>query len=177
VLAARGYRHPPLDAAVANLENLGCFKVRLRGKRPWRAFPTASQSRSSGRGQPELITKNMPTLGASLRHAGCATGTSGTWHNRSKVGTCRCDRGFAESYGLRDSGSHFFRRKNPDPALKGDRVGSFGHNAKALELEDFPAGYSTTNAFTERVIETIKIPAAPGKPFFHYLLGAAPPLD
>ncbi|MGA0039191.1 MAG: hypothetical protein ACO3NZ_05040, partial [Pirellulales bacterium] len=34
------------------------------------AFPTASQSRSGGRGQHELITKNMPTLGASLRHAG-----------------------------------------------------------------------------------------------------------
>ncbi len=135
---------------------------------------TGLYPRNGGRGQHELITKNMLTLGEAMRHAGYATGMSGKWHNGSKAGTRPCDRGFDESYGLWDGCCNFFNPKIPDPAFKGGRVRPFGHNDKALELEDFPDDYYTTDAFTDHAIETIKSHATSGKPFFHYLPYTAP---
>jgi len=68
---------------------------------------TGLYPRNGGRGQHELITKNMLTLGEAMRHAGYATGMSGKWHNGSKAGTRPCDRGFVESYGLGDGCCNF----------------------------------------------------------------------
>ena len=48
---------------------------------------TGLYPRNGGRGQDELITENMLTLGEAMRHAGYATGMSGKWHNGSIVGT------------------------------------------------------------------------------------------
>lgn len=135
---------------------------------------TGLYPRNGGRGQSELITKRMLTLGEAMRYAGYATGMSGKWHNGSKEGTRPFDRGFDEAYGLWDGCCNFFNPKMPDPKFKGGRVRPFGHNDQSLEFEDFPEDYYTTDAFTDHAIETIKEHAKSGKPFFHYLPYTAP---
>ncbi|MFT5490038.1 MAG: arylsulfatase A-like enzyme [Limisphaerales bacterium] len=135
---------------------------------------TGLYPRNGGRGQEQLITKNMLTLGEAMRHAGYKTGMSGKWHNGRKPGTRPYDRGFDEAYGLWDGCCNFFNPKIPDPKFKGGRVRPFGHNDKFLEFDDFPEDYYTTDAFTDHAIKTIKTHAASGKPFFHYLPYTAP---
>ena len=41
---------------------------------------TGHYPRNGGKGQSELITKEMLTLGEAMRHAGYQTGMSGKWH-------------------------------------------------------------------------------------------------
>lgn len=135
---------------------------------------TGLYPRNGGRGQAELITKHMLTLGEAMRHAGYATGMSGKWHNGKTVGTRPFDRGFDEAYGLWDGCCNFFNPKIPDPKFKGGKVRPFGHNDRFLEFEDFPEDYYTTDAFTDHAIKTVKVHAASGKPFFHYLPFTAP---
>lgn len=135
---------------------------------------TGLYPRNGGRGQHELITKNMLTLGEAMRHAGYRTGMSGKWHNGKMVGTRPFDRGFDEAYGLWDGCCNFFNPKIPDPEFKGGRIRPFGHNDRFLEFEDFPADYYTTDAFTDHAIATIESHVASGQPFFHYLPYTAP---
>lgn len=135
---------------------------------------TGLYPRNGGRGQSELITHNMLTLGEAMRHAGYATGMSGKWHNGDQVGARPFDRGFDEAYGVWAGGCNFFNPKIPDPKFKGGKVRTFGHNDKFLQFDDFPADYYTTDAFTDHAIETIKTHTAAGKPFFHYIPYTAP---
>ncbi len=145
---------------------------------------TGLYPRNGGRGQHELIQKNMLTLGEAMRHAGYATGMSGKWHNGKTEGTRPYDRGFDEAYGLWDGCCNFFNPKIPDPKFKGGRVRPFGHNDVFLEFDDFPDDYYTTDAFTDHAIETIRehletenLKLEAGKkaqPFFHYIPYTAP---
>lgn len=135
---------------------------------------TGLYPRNGGKGQSELITQEMLTLGEAMRHAGYQTGMSGKWHNGKTEGTIPFDRGFDEAYGLWDGCCNFFNPKIPDPEFKGGRVRPFGHNDQLLEFDDFPDDYFTTDAFTDHAIETIKRFSATGKPFFHYLPYTAP---
>ena len=135
---------------------------------------TGLYPRNGGKGQSELITQEMLTLGEAMRHAGYQTGMSGKWHNGKTEGTIPFDRGFDEAYGLWDGCCNFFNPKIPDPEFKGGRVRPFGHNEKFLEFDDFPDDYFTTDAFTDHAIETIKRFSTTGKPFFHYLPYTAP---
>ena len=135
---------------------------------------TGLYPRNGGKGQSELITQEMLTLGEAMRHAGYQTGMSGKWHNGKTEGTIPFDRGFDEAYGLWDGCCNFFNPKISDPEFKGGRVRPFGHNDQLLEFDDFPDDYFTTDAFTDHAIETIKRFSATGKPFFHYLPYTAP---
>ena len=135
---------------------------------------TGHYPRNGGRGQHELIQKDMLTLGEAMRHAGYATGLSGKWHNGKTRGTIPFDRGFDEAYGLWDGCSNFFNPKIPDPEFKGGRIRPFGHNDQLFELDDFPEDYYTTDAFTDHAIKTIETHVKSGKPFFHYLPYTAP---
>jgi len=135
---------------------------------------TGLYPRNGGRGQHQLITKNMLTLGEAMRHAGYATGMSGKWHNGMKEGTRPYDRGFDEAYGLWDGGCNFFNPKIRDPEFKGGRIRTFGHNDRFLEYDDFPNDYYTTDAFTDHAIDTVRTHAEAEKPFFHYLAYTAP---
>lgn len=135
---------------------------------------TGLYPRNGGRGQHELIGKNMLTLGEAMRHAGYATGMSGKWHNGMIEGTRPCDRGFDESYGLWDGACNFFNPKIRDPEFKGGRIRTFGHNDKFLEFGDFPTDYYTTDAFSDHAVETIRRHHASGKPFLHYIAHTAP---
>tara|TARA_R110000850_G_scaffold157126_6_gene281301 strand:+ start:5619 stop:7181 length:1563 start_codon:yes stop_codon:yes gene_type:complete len=135
---------------------------------------TGLYPRNGGRGQDELITHDMLTLGEAMRHAGYQTGMSGKWHNGKSEGTRPFDRGFDEAYGLWDGCCNFFNPKIPDPDFKGGKVRPFGHNDAFLEFDDFPEDYYTTDAFTDHAIETIKKHATSDQPFFHYLPYTAP---
>ena len=135
---------------------------------------TGLYPRNGGRGQHELITKQMLTLGEAMRHSGYQTGMSGKWHNGKAPGTRPYDRGFDEAYGLWDGCCNFFNPKIRDPEFKGGRIRPFGHNDQFLEFDDFPDDYYTTDAFTDHAIETIRKHAAAKKPFLHYLPYTAP---
>lgn len=135
---------------------------------------TGHYPRNGGKGQSELITREMLTLGEAMRHAGYQTAMSGKWHNGKNRGTIPFDRGFDEAYGLWDGCCNFFNPKIPDPDFKGGRIRPFGHNDRLLEFDDFPEDYFTTDAFTGHAIETIRRFSATGKPFFHYLPYTAP---
>lgn len=135
---------------------------------------TGLYPRNGGRGQEQLITRQMLTLGEAMRHAGYRTGMSGKWHNGKKPGVRPYDRGFDEAYGLWDGCCNFFNPKIPDPKFKGGRIRPFGHNDRYLEFDDFPEDYYTTDAFTDHAIKTIKTHVKSGKPFFHYLPYTAP---
>tara|TARA_R110002096_G_scaffold42893_28_gene115414 strand:- start:2706 stop:4262 length:1557 start_codon:yes stop_codon:yes gene_type:complete len=135
---------------------------------------TGLYPRNGGKGQDELITHEMLTLGEAMRHAGYQTGLSGKWHNGKTVGTRPFDRGFDEAYGLWDGCCNFFNPKIPDPDFKGGKVRPFGHNEEFLEFDDFPEDYYTTDAFTDHAIDTIKEHVSSGQPFFHYLPYTAP---
>lgn len=135
---------------------------------------TGLYPRNGGRGQHELITKQMLTLGEAMRHSGYQTGMSGKWHNGKTPGTRPYDRGFDEAYGLWDGCCNFFNPKIRDPEFKGGRVRPFGHNDRLLEFDDFPDDYYTTDAFTDHAIATIRRHAEAKKPFLHYLPYTAP---
>lgn len=135
---------------------------------------TGLYPRNGGRGQAELITENMLTIGEAMRHAGYATGMSGKWHNGKTEGHRPFDRGFDEAYGLWDGCCNFFNPKIRDPKFKGGRIRPFGHNDKFLEFDDFPDDYYTTDAFTTHAIETITKHGKSDKPFLHYLAYTAP---
>ena len=135
---------------------------------------TGLYPRNGGRGQHELITRQMLTLGEAMRHVGYATGMSGKWHNGKTEGTRPFDRGFDEAYGLWDGCCNFFNPKIPDPKFKGGRIRPFGHNDRYLQYEDFPPNYYTTDAFTDHAIETVRAHGKSGQPFLHYLAYTAP---
>lgn len=132
---------------------------------------TGVYPRNGGRGD-ELISDRMLTLAEALHLAGYQTGMSGKWHNGSRPPHRPIDRGFDRSYGLWDGCCNFFDPAQPDPTFKGGRVRFFGENDR--QIEDFPADFYTTDAFTDHAIETITAHAATGEPFFHYLAYTAP---
>ncbi|MEM8954132.1 MAG: arylsulfatase [Verrucomicrobiota bacterium] len=117
---------------------------------------TGLYPRNGGKGQHELIQKNMLTLGEALRHAGYATAMSGKWHNGQQAPYLPVNRGFDDAYGLWDGACNFFNPKIPDPDFKGGRTRPFGHNLESFEYEDFPDDYYTTDAFTTHAINFIK---------------------
>ncbi|MEM7148033.1 MAG: arylsulfatase [Verrucomicrobiota bacterium] len=148
---------------------------------------TGLYPRNGGKGQHELLQKNMLTLGEALRHAGYATAMSGKWHNGQAAPYLPYNRGFDDAYGLWDGCCNFFNPKIPDPKFKGGRVRPYGHNLESFEFDDFPDDYYTTDAFTTHAIDFIKdhtyhssnrtedsSAAETSHPFFLYLPYTAP---
>ena len=118
------------------------------------------------------IPRDIPTIAETLRAAGYATGMSGKWHLGNKPPQRPFDRGFDEYYGLMDGAVNFFNPAQPDPEYKGGKVRTFGHNDKLIT--EFPAGFYTTDAFTNHAIDTMKRFARGSKPFFIHLAYNAP---
>jgi arylsulfatase len=97
---------------------------------------------------------------------------SGKWHNGSNAPHRPIDRGFEEYYGLMDGAVNFFDPAQPDPKFKGGRVRTFAHNDQLVR--EFPAGFYTTDAFTQHAIATIRRFARDAQPFFLHLAYNAP---
>lgn len=124
------------------------------------------------RGKGGLLRRNMVTLGEVLGQAGYRTTLSGKWHLGRGKDTHPFHRGFQDFYGLLDGCSNFFDPARPDPAYKGSRVRSFGHDDRMVT--EFPEGYYTTDAFTDHALETIERSSREEKPFFLHLTYTAP---
>ena len=118
------------------------------------------------------IPRDIPTIAETMRGAGYHTAMSGKWHLGNKPPQRPFDRGFEEYYGLMDGAVNFFNPAQPDPAFKGGKVRTFGHNDKIIT--EFPAGFYTTDAFADHAIATIKRFAKETKPFFLHLAFNAP---
>jgi arylsulfatase len=130
-------------------------------------------------GGPHLRT-NMVTLGEALGQAGYYTALCGKWHLGHGDTTHPFHRGFASFYGLLDGCCNFFNPALPDPPYKGGRVRRFARNDQPIT--EFPAGYYTTDAFTDHAIDAIHEADRRQQPFFvhvtytcpHYPLHAKP---
>lgn len=118
------------------------------------------------------IPRDIPTIGETMRAAGYQTGMSGKWHLGSKAPQRPFDRGFDEYYGLMDGAVNYFNPALPDPAFKGGKVRTFGHNDQLIT--EFPKDFYTTDYFTAHTIETIERFAKAGKPFFIHLAFNSP---
>lgn len=124
------------------------------------------------RGNGNSIPRNIPTIGETMRAAGYQTGMSGKWHLGSKAPQRPFDRGFDEYYGLMDGAVNYFNPALPDPAFKGGKVRTFGHNDQLIT--EFPKNFYTTDYFTTHAIETLERFTKAGKPFFIHLAFNSP---
>jgi len=118
------------------------------------------------------IPRDIPTIGETMRAAGYQTGMSGKWHLGNKAPQRPFDRGFDEYYGLMDGAVNYFNPAQPDPAFKGGKVRTFGHNDQLIT--EFPKDFYATDYFTSHTIETIERFAKTGKPFFIHLAFNSP---
>ena len=118
------------------------------------------------------IPRDLPTIAETMRAAGYQTGMSGKWHLGSKAPQRPIDRGFDEYYGLMDGAVNYFNPAQPDPKFKGGKVRTFGHNDQLIT--QFPAGFYTTDAFTDHAIATIKRFSREARPFFVHLAFNSP---
>lgn len=124
------------------------------------------------RGSGSSIPLSIPTVGELLKQAGYFTAMSGKWHLGDKAPQRPYDRGFDEYYGLMDGAANFFNPSQPDPAFKGGKTRSFGHNEKLITK--FPPGFYTTDAFADHAIKTIRQAVNGKRPFFLHLAFNAP---
>ena len=83
------------------------------------------------------------------------------------------DRGFDEYYGLLSGCCNFFNPAKQDPVFyNGGNFRRFAHNDKIVT--QFPAGYYTTDAFTDHAVRTIHRFTKNKKPFFLHVCYTAP---
>ena len=127
---------------------------------------------SPRQGPAGLLRPNMLTLGEAMRAAGYQTSLIGKWHLGSVAPLRPVDRGFDYFYGLLDGASNYFNPANPDPAFLDGKHRQFADNAGPVT--EFPAGYYTTDAFSDRAIERIRHATGTGQPFFINLCYTAP---
>ena len=118
------------------------------------------------------LPEELPTMAELLRDRGYRTAFSGKWHQGHVAPNRPLDRGFESSYGLLDGCCNFFDPAQADPSFKGGRVRVFCDGAE--RVTEFPEGYYTTDAFTERAVESIESFAKGEEPFFLYLPYTAP---
>ena len=125
------------------------------------------------RNKSQRIRRDMITLGEAMRRAGYATSLTGKWHLGHLKPSRPIDRGFDEYYGVMEGCCSFFNPAKPDPVFyNGGRSRPFAHNDRAIT--NFPAGYYTTDAFSDHAIKTIKRYSKGDKPFFLHLCYTAP---
>ena len=125
------------------------------------------------RNKSKRIRPNMITLGQAMKSAGYATALTGKWHLGHLPPARPIDRGFDEYYGVMEGCCNFFNPAKPDPVFyNGGRTRPFAHNDRSIT--NFPAGYYTTDAFSDHAIRTIKRFAKKDRPFFLHLCYTAP---
>ena len=133
------------------------------------ALLTGLYPRSGGRGQ---LRGDMITVAELLRAAGYRTALSGKWHLGRRPPRRPNDRGFEEYYGLTSGCCNYFKPTLRDPQYEGGQLRPLSHNGNPVTK--FPAGYYTTDAFTDHAIEQIRRFAAGGDPFFVHVCYTAP---
>lgn len=118
------------------------------------------------------ISHDVPTVAELLQRAGYGTMAVGKWHNtpthlvsptadRSSWPT---HRGFDRFYGALAAELSYF---GPEHLVEGDEF---------VDIDDYPDGYYSTEAWTDRSISYVKqhLAADPDRPFFLYLAENAP---
>ena len=121
-----------------------------------------------------LLRTNMVTLGDAMRASGYQTGYIGKWHLGDTAPRRPIDRGFDRYYGLLSGCCNFFNPGQPDPVFyNGGKLRPFADGE--LAITDFPEGYYSTDAFTDRAVEWIgDFANNDEQPFFLHLCYTAP---
>lgn len=121
-----------------------------------------------------LLRSNMVTLGEAMKVAGYETSLVGKWHLASTSPHRPIDRGFDDYYGVLSGCCNYFDPSIPDPMfyVGDERHRPFAHNDTLITK--FPAGFYTTDAFTEHAIERIYHAKNTAQPFFINLCYTAP---
>jgi len=121
-----------------------------------------------------LLRANMVTLGDAMKAAGYQTGYIGKWHLGDAAPKRPVDRGFERYYGLLSGCCNFFNPGQPDPGFyNGGKLRPFADGEKTVT--EFPEGYYSTDAFTDRAVEWIgEFAENDEQPFFLHLCYTAP---
>lgn len=119
-----------------------------------------------------ILGDNMVTLGEALQTSGYATCAIGKWHLGKSAEDRPNARGFGEFYGILGGSSDHFNPAKPPPFSRSERRPDFFHNEDAVT--DFPQGFYSTDAYTDRAIEMIEKYQREERPFFIYLSYTAP---
>lgn len=115
------------------------------------------------------LNDRVATLAELLRDGGYRTILSGKWHLGDKPEAWPAARGFERSFALLPAAGDHFGRDIASPALLG-RMYAEDSNA----VSELPAGFYSTDHFTQRLIEFFDEGAADDRPFFAYLPFSAP---
>ncbi len=130
------------------------------------------------------LRESMPTIAERLKKAGYQTALSGKWHLGRTDTTHPLRRGFERFYGLLDGCCNYFDPAFRDPKYKWSITGG-GYRYFAdgdRRVTEFPAGFYTTDAFTDRAVKMIRAmtdnshpsPGKPHAPFFLHVCYTAP---
>ncbi len=124
-----------------------------------------------------FLKDNMTTLAEVLQRAGYATAAIGKWHLGSDARNRPLARGFDEHYGILGGSSDHFDPGKPVPMFMSrqsepKRREDFFDNDKLVM--DFPDDFYSTDAYSNRAIETIREFGGKDRPFFIYLSYTAP---
>jgi len=116
------------------------------------------------------LNESVVTFASTLQVEGYATYMAGKWDLGTRPGYFPIDRGFDRSYALLHGGASHFE----------DKLGMLEFLSPALYQEDnrsvdkLPAGFYSSEFYTDKVIEYIQQDSELGKPFFAYLAYTAP---
>jgi arylsulfatase A-like enzyme len=124
-----------------------------------------------------FLKDNMTTIAYVLQRAGYATAAIGKWHLGSDAENRPMARGFEKFYGILGGSADHFDPARPVPALMSKqtepkRREDFFHNEELIM--DFPDGFYSTDAYSNRAMEMIRKYEGKDRPFFIYLSYTAP---
>lgn len=120
-----------------------------------------------------VLSDRVVTVATLLRDAGYHTYLSGKWHLGGQPGQYPTDRGFERSFGPIAGGASHFSDQLP-LFFPGRDTARALFIEDGQPVEDLPAGWFSTNGFTDRLIEQIEGGRADGRPFFALATYTAP---
>lgn len=115
------------------------------------------------------LNQRVVTVAELLRDHGYRTILSGKWHLGDTPQTWPAARGFERSFALLPAGHDHFGREVKSPAFPNPMYAE--DDAYVREL---PAGFYSSDHFTDRLIEFLEEGEADDRPFFAYLPFSAP---
>jgi arylsulfatase A-like enzyme len=115
------------------------------------------------------LNHRVVSLATRLADAGYHTYMSGKWHLGSGDDEIPSARGFEKSFALLDGGaSHFADQVGVQPGTRAN------YRDEGEVVEQLPADFYSTDYYTDRMLDYLRLQRHDGQPFFAYLTYTAP---